>query len=180
MKFGLSLRPKFEIGLNFTGAEVEGSAYANVPQAAVEIKQLRSAEVNARCEPTDGRVDTKLSQSFSNLTHIVPSLIVDAGLELTAGVDVIDAAANLSLPLGSASPLSIPTACIVFQKGVNGGIGSFASATAVAAALETPTVRPLVTPAQQGQAVTSRPPGNMFTITIFSFFLLSLLYLGYP
>jgi hypothetical protein len=97
---------------------MDAGAFIDLPALKVTIANL--AGVNKQCEPITNitTVDQLLSHAFPNLTHIVPEVDIDVGLQVEAGLNVPEI--NLHTSVGSETVLAgtsytMPTACLSFD-----------------------------------------------------------------
>jgi hypothetical protein len=87
LSIGLQTEVLLGVSLLSGSGDVKAGIFLDLPTLSVSISSLSG--VNADCEPitSSNTVNGLLSHIFSNLTHIVPSAVVDIGL--TAGATLI-------------------------------------------------------------------------------------------
>jgi hypothetical protein len=132
----ISLRPRVEIAFELLDfITVEGGAFLDLPSANVTITQLATSSVGPDCSSDSVSTNDKFDKAFQNLTHIVPDVSFEAGLDFHAiaeiGLGPADPKYDTSMSLASTT-IVLPTECLAFQTGQPSG-SAFAPAASVKA-----------------------------------------------
>ena len=87
MSIELSFRPRFDFTVSTIAdvADVDATAYLDVPKLDVEVSQVH--DVTSSCDPASSNLPA--NQVYQNLTKVVPSIGFDAAVILWASEDFI-------------------------------------------------------------------------------------------
>lgn len=120
LTLGIGLRAEIDLGIDILSGDgsMDAGAFIDLPSMKVTIANL--AGVNKQCDPITNitSVEELLSYAFPNLTHIVPEIGIDVGLQVEAGLSIPEA--NFHTSIGSQAVLAgtsytMPTACLSFD-----------------------------------------------------------------
>jgi hypothetical protein len=140
----LGLRTEVLLGVSLLSGSGDMSAgiFLDLPTLSVSISPLSG--VNADCEPltSSNSVNGLLSHIFPNLTHIVPSAVVDIGLGASAALiipDVTTITIEASTTLAG-TEYALETVCLSWDNKATAFVKpSFSTTTTTAAAAATGT-----------------------------------------
>ncbi|TVY85315.1 hypothetical protein LSUE1_G000192 [Lachnellula suecica] len=118
LTLGLGLRAELDLGINILSGDgsMAAGAFIDLPSLTVTISNL--AGVNKQCEPITNitTADQILSHVFPNLTHIVPEVGINIGLQVGAALNIADVHTSIgSQTVLAGTTFTMPTACLSYD-----------------------------------------------------------------